>query len=190
MTTAGAVDLGGGYTLRPAPLEAYLAVYARHEQDVFQTWSYQWDASVPTLPVPTLTWLVEHEGDVVGWHYARAWDGRTVYMVNTGLLPAHRGRGVYTRMLPPLLDAFRAGGYTLVRSHHHATNNAILIPKLRAGFVIQGLEMDHHGLMAVLMYSFDDAYRAAMSVRAGHARPSGEAARRLGLHPTPQEDTP
>ena len=181
-------DLGDGYALRPIPLEVYRAAYAPLEDRVFHSASYQWDAPAPATTLPTLTWGVYHTGALVGWHYARQWDGRTVYMVNTGLLPEHQGRGVYTRMLPHLLGAFQSAGYTLVRSHHHATNNAVIIPKLRAGFLIQGLEVDDHGLMVVLTYSFDPTYREALRIRSGHARPTGEAARRLGLHP--QEDTP
>ncbi len=69
----------------------------------------------------------------------------------------------------------------MVRSHHHATNNAVIVPKLRAGFRLQGLQVDEHGVMAVLNYSFDTVYSDYMDIRSGLKRPAGEAARRLGL---------
>ncbi|MFC4455559.1 GNAT family N-acetyltransferase [Deinococcus sonorensis] len=184
---AGAVDLGGGYQAREVPLQTYLELYARLEDRVFSSVSYQWPepAALPTAlaQLPTHTWLIygPDQPEPVGWHYARQSDGRSVTMVNTGLLPEHRGRGLYTRLLPHLLAAFRKAGYTLVRSHHHLTNTAVILPKLRAGFFIQGLIHNDHGLMLELVYSVDPVYREAMRVRSGEIRPSGEAARRLGL---------
>ena len=102
-------------------------------------------------------------------------------MVNTALLPEHRGRGVYSRLLPLVLGQLRDAGYQLIRSHHHATNNAVLIPKLRAGFRLQGLEVDHHGVMAVLICPLNEVYAEYMDIRSGLQRPAGEAARRIGL---------
>ncbi|WP_322618733.1 GNAT family N-acetyltransferase [Deinococcus terrestris] len=182
-TDGPAFDLGRGYMAHPVSNETYRQVYARLEDAAYDTGSFDW-AETPRLArpeAPTLAWLLAHGGEVVGWHSARGWDERTVYMSNTALLPAHRGKGLYSRLLPHLLGTFRAAGYTLVRSHHHATNNAVIVPKLRAGFRIQGLEVNHHGLMAVLIHSFDDVYRDYMDVRSGLTRPQGEVARRLGL---------
>ena len=102
-------------------------------------------------------------------------------MVNTALLPAHRGAGVYSRLLPAVLVALRAEGYDLVRSQHHATNSAVLVPKLRAGFRIQGLEVGDHGVMAVLVLSYEALYRDYMDMRSGRTLPRGEVARRLGM---------
>lgn len=178
-----AFDLGRGYAAHPVSNQTYREVYARLEDAAYDTGSFDW-ADTPRLArpeAPALAWLIARGGEVVGWHSARGWDERTVYMSNTALLPAHRGQGLYTRLLPHLLDTFRAAGYTLVRSHHHATNNAVIVPKLRAGFRIQGLEVNHHGLMAVLIHSFDDVHRDYMDVRSGLTRPQGEVARRLGL---------
>ncbi|BDP43197.1 acetyltransferase [Deinococcus aetherius] len=186
-----AFDLDDGYTIRRVEAEVFREVYEQLEDAAYDTVTFDWGgpSPLPAPTVPTFTWLVEHGGEVVGWHSARQWDARTVYMVNTALLPGHRGRGLYTRLLPYLLGAFRAGGYTVIRSHHHATNNAVIVPKLRAGFVIAGLEVNHHGVMAVLTYTFDPVYREYLDVRSGLRRPAGEVARRLGLHLHPQEES-
>jgi len=183
LTDGPALDLGGGYTAHPVSDPTYREVYARLEDAAYDTASFDW-GDTPRLArpeAPAFAWLIARGGEVVGWHSARGWDERTVYMSNTALLPAHRGQGLYTRLLPHLLETFRAAGYTLVRSHHHATNNAVIVPKLRAGFRIQGLELNHHGLMAILIHSFDDVYREYMDARSGLTRPAGELARRLGL---------
>ncbi|GAA5514500.1 hypothetical protein Dcar01_03256 [Deinococcus carri] len=182
-TDGEGLDLGDGYILRRVPYEVYWNVYARLEDAAYQSVSFDWASPAlrPSPDVPRYAWLVSHAGEVAGWQLSRQWDARTAYMVNTAFLPGHRGRGLYTRLLPVVLDALRAEGYRLVRSHHHATNNAVLIPKLRAGFRIQGLQTDEHGVMAVLIHSFDPVYREYMDARSGLTRPRGEVARRLGL---------
>ncbi|MBB6017333.1 GNAT family N-acetyltransferase [Deinococcus radiopugnans] len=176
-------NLGGGYVLRPVPYEVYYDIYTGLEDAVYSSVSLDWPTPPRLEPPesPRYAWLIGHGGQVVGWQSSRQWDARTAYMVNTGLLPAHRGQGLYTRLLPPVLAALGARGYALVRSHHHATNNAVLVPKLRAGFRVQGLQVDDHGVMAVLIFSFEGLYREYMDVRSGLKRPAGEVARALGL---------
>lgn len=182
-------DLGGGYLLRPVPYEVYYDIYTQLEDAVYSSVSLDWPTSprLEPLEYPGYAWLIGFQDEVVGWQYSRQWDARTAYMVNTGLLPAHRGQGLYTRLLPPVLAALRARGYALVRSHHHATNNAVLVPKLRAGFRLQGVQVDDHGVMAVLIFSFEELYRDYMDVRSGLKRPAGEVARALGL-PEPRPE--
>ena len=176
-------DLGGGYQLWRVPYAVYWEAYHQLEDAAYSTVSFDWrtEAPLPTPEQPKYAWLIARAGEVVGWQYSRGWDSRTAYMVNTAFLPTHRGKGLYTRLLPHILAALEAQGYALVRSHHHATNSAVIIPKLRAGFRIQGLEVDSHGVMAVLLHSFDEVYRDYMDIRSGLRRPVGEAARRLGL---------
>lgn len=176
-------DLGGGYTLHRVPDATYRTIYAALEGAVYDTVTFDWGRPSPlALPeVPQYAWLIGHGGVVAGWHASRMWDARTAYMANTALLPAHRGQGLYTRLLPIILHALRAEGYSLLRSRHHATNNAVIVPKLRAGFRVQGLEVGEHGVMAVLIHSSDPVYRDYMDVRSGLQRPRGEVARRLGL---------
>ncbi|SMB89258.1 GNAT family N-acetyltransferase [Deinococcus hopiensis] len=177
-------DLGGGYSLHRVPYETYLGVYHQLAGAAYTSVSFDWQAPTPfpAPEVPRYTWLVAHAGEVVGWHFSRRWDARTAYMVNTAFLPAHRRQGLYTRLLPLVLGTLETQGYRLVRSHHHATNNAVILPKLRAGFCLQGLEVDDHGVMAVLIRAFDPVYQDYMDLRSGLTRPKGEAARRIGLH--------
>ncbi|WP_235693052.1 GNAT family N-acetyltransferase [Deinococcus aquaedulcis] len=176
-------DLGGGYSLHRVSPELYREVYGRLEPFAYSTVSFDW-AGAPAAAAPRgplWAWLIAHQGTVAGWQASRAWDSRTAYMVNTALLPAHRGRGVYRRLLPLVMVALHGEGYPLIRSHHHLTNNAVLVPKLRAGFRLQGMQVDEHGVLAVLIHSADEVYRAYMDVRSGLSQPRGEVARRLGL---------
>ncbi|MVN87691.1 GNAT family N-acetyltransferase [Deinococcus sp. HMF7620] len=179
-------DLGGGYSLHRVTTDVYRTVYGQLEAFAYSTVSFDWAETSEAAPPrgPLWAWLLARSGVVVGWQASRAWDARTAYMVNTALLPAHRGQGVYRRLLPVVMAALHAEGYPLIRSHHHLTNNAVIVPKLRAGFRFQGLQVDEHGVMAVLLHSADPVYQAYMDVRSGLIRPWGEVARRLGLPET------
>ncbi len=94
------------------PYEVYWQVYAQLEDAAYDTVSFDWqsDAPLPAVQLPKYAWLLARGGEVAGWHYSRQWDSRTAYMVNTALLPAHRGHGLYTRLLPQVLAALRAEG--------------------------------------------------------------------------------
>lgn len=183
------IDLGDGYALRPVSTAAAWDVADALESLAFDSVSFDWQKEmiVPAAQFQRWAWIVRHGDEIAGWQVSRQWDRRTAYMINTALLPPHRGKGVYSRLLPVILAHLAAQGYDLVRSHHLATNNAVIVPKLRAGFRLQGLEVDHHGVVAVLIHSFNDLYREYMDVRSGLTRPQGEVARRLGLGLPPEQ---
>lgn len=108
-------------------------------------------------------------GDVpIGWLIGVQEDPETFYMMNTGLLPAHQGKGVYTALLPKHLAYLQSLGYQKVSSRHIATHNGIIVPKLKAGFLITGLELsEEYGWLVNLTYYFNAARRAALMQRAG-----------------------
>ena len=114
-------------------------------------------------------------GDFVGWHSGIQASPDEYYMMNSAVLPAHQGKGLYTFLLPRVLDIVREAGFQLASSRHTATNNRILVPKLKAGFVITGMEIsDHFGTLIKLAYFFNPLRRHALDVRSGEAVPSEE----------------
>jgi hypothetical protein len=88
--------------------------------------------------------LFEQGGELVGCYWgqqdASGPPGR-YYMVNTIFRRDVQGRGLYSRLLPRVIAAADGAGFTEVWSRHRADNNAILVPKLKAGFVITGFEI-------------------------------------------------
>lgn len=58
-------------------------------------------------------------------------------------------------------------------SRHYATDNQVIIPKLRFGFLISGFELtDEFGLLLRLSYYFNETRRSIMHVRSGFQQPS------------------
>lgn len=118
-------------------------------------------------------WALEAEGTVIGWTYGRQQDAEAFTMVNTAIAPDYRGRGIYTALLSFVIDVARKEGFQRIRSRHVATNNAVLVPKLRAGFLLTGMHLDEtYGLMADLTYYTNPLRREIMTVRSGECRVS------------------
>ncbi len=67
-----------------------------------------------------------------------------------------------------MMKAVFEKGFQVITSRHKMFNNAILIPKLKAGFIIQKFEVsDVFGSMVHLAYFVNPARRKMMSYRAG-----------------------
>ena len=149
-------DLGNGYTLREITTEEFLANYStKHDEymnptvvaDVTSHLSEQerrkiQERRAPYLSAWRLHWVVEHHGIVIGWTNAYQKDPETLYMLKTALDPAHRGKGLYSRMLQLVIEHARAEGFQLITSKHRVSNNAVIIPKLKAGFLITSMTVD------------------------------------------------
>ena len=96
-----------------------------------------------------LVWVAG--GEVIGCYWGVQEDPARYYMISTVVRPDHQGRGIYTAFLPRLIAAVRETGFNEIHSRHRADNNAILVPKLKAGFFIAGFDVaPRHGILVVL----------------------------------------
>jgi predicted N-acetyltransferase YhbS len=93
------------------------------------------------------------KGEFVGWSAGHQESTETYYMRNSAILPEHRKKGLYTCLLKSSLDFLREKGFQKIYSRHLALNNSVIIPKLKAGFVITSLEVnDVFGVLVHLSY--------------------------------------
>ena len=121
----------------------------------------------------------------IGWHFGFQRSDLEYFMANTGLLPAYQGRGIYSAFLKYLTANLVGQGFQYLTSIHHCDNNAVLIPKLKAGFLIQALGFliqpmlleSNYGSMIQLIYPAKPLYREAFNSRLG-ARALGEYVQR------------
>jgi len=86
-----------------------------------------------------LKMVILHKEEIIGWHYGYATDAETYYMQNSAVIVEHRGRGLYSELLKAVLEKLAQDGFQVVTSIHHPNNPAVLIPKLKQGFVISGM---------------------------------------------------
>lgn len=112
----------------------------------------------------------------VGWQD----DDERYYMALSLVLPEHRRRGLYSALVRESVARARAGGYSEVWSRHVATNNPVIIAKLKLGFTVSGVElMPAHGVMVRLTCPLSPGMQAAMDVRSGWRKAPATWARRL-----------
>lgn len=82
--------------------------------------------------------------EMVGWSNGWMERGKVFYMANSGVVAAHRRKGVYTALLSAVRDHALSQGVVTLRSQHSVLNNAVIITKLRFGFHVSGLSQSAH----------------------------------------------
>jgi len=189
-------DLGNGYSLRSISFQDYLDACKRLEDQIFgEYFKFDLDEALGENGRKKLEALKGNlstgyqlclgiftdSGELVGWQYSVQERGGEIDMKDTGLLPAHQRKGTYTRLLPIVLNIFREKGFTEAVSYHRLTNNGVIVPKLKAGFLINGITTDEFGTAVQLIYPFNDSYRESLKVRSGECRPRGRVAALMGL---------
>jgi GNAT superfamily N-acetyltransferase len=113
--------------------------------------------------------------EFVGWHFGDQLSATEFYMRNSAVLPEHRGKGLYSAMLRCVVELLVEMGFQEISSRHNTTNNAVIVPKLKQGFVITSLEVsDAFGVLVVLKYFANARRRTMMDVRSGMRFPEGE----------------
>lgn len=123
-----------------------------------------------------------YKEEKIGWFLGTQTDAETFYMINTGIFPAHQNKGIYKKLLPKILEILKQKGFQKVYSRHAATNNQIIIPKLSAGFIITGFEInDIFGILVHLTYFFNETRRKVMEYRVGQLKPNKELREALSL---------
>jgi GNAT superfamily N-acetyltransferase len=126
--------------------------------------------------------IFKDDGEFVGWSFGFQENAETFYMCNSAILPEHRRKGLYRALLTQMVDRALKQGFQRIYSRHIATNNAVIIPKLQAGFVITALELsDVFGTLVHLTYLAHSARRKVLNFRAGIERPDAETRSLFGL---------
>jgi GNAT superfamily N-acetyltransferase len=126
----------------------------------------------------TLRWGIEHNDVVVGWTFGFQVSSEDFYMCNSALHPEFRGRGLYSALLPKVIERTTTDGFQIVSSKHSASNNQVIIPKLKAGFRISGMEInDRFGTLVRLAYYSNPTRLEFFKVRTGEEKPSDEIMR-------------
>jgi GNAT superfamily N-acetyltransferase len=184
--------LFGNYTIRALDNAEFGPLFRQYRPTIFQTMlDFDVQQALSTEEQTATARLREqmgtpfrlnigiyHQQEFIGWSFGRQESAEKYYMVNTAILPQHQGKGIYSVLLPRILGAVQREGFQIVSSRHVATNNQVLVPKLKAGFVITGVELsDVFGVLVHLSYFFNPIRRKVLDVRVGQARPDAEVKR-------------
>ncbi|MBC8173502.1 MAG: GNAT family N-acetyltransferase [Chitinophagales bacterium] len=123
----------------------------------------------------TLDILIKKEEAIVGWATGIQITSDTYQMSNTGIFEAHRHKGIYKTFLPKILKIVAETGFQKVVSYHHPSNNTVIIPKLKAGFIITGMKLtDDFGTLVELTYFINTKRKKVIDFRSGFKKPDDE----------------
>ncbi|WP_068418820.1 GNAT family N-acetyltransferase [Labrenzia sp. OB1] len=112
--------------------------------------------------------VFDAENRFVGWSWGKQESKSTFNMINSAVLPEFQRQGVYSKLVRRVLTEAKTQGFQVVYSRHCATNNAVIIPKLKAGFLISKFELsDTHGVLVHLHYYTNPTRRQVMDYRSG-----------------------
>ena len=119
--------------------------------------------------------VYDKKENFVGWSFGWQENSTTYYMCNSGVLSKHRRKGIYSSLLNINIKILSEMGFQLIYSRHNATNNNVLIPKLKAGFIISKMEIsDTFGCLVHLHYYTNKTRRKIMDYRSGEMAPDDE----------------
>ncbi len=118
---------------------------------------------------------VYYGDEFAGWAIGDQHSSEAFYMRNSAILPEHRRKGLYSALLRHVVETVTEIGFQKIFSRHSATNNDVIIPKLKAGFVISSLEVsDVFGVLVHLVYYPKEIRRKMQVYRVGDMRPDAE----------------
>ena len=137
---------------RPRRVDAteWIAVYRRLRREAVEDDGLDGrrDPLGATTPEPTVAtslqlhrFAFDHNEEFVGGYMGREEAGGRYRMCFSAVMPSHRRLGIYRDLIARILTMARSVGFSEVVSCHKPDNNAVLIPKLQAGFLITGMEI-------------------------------------------------
>ena len=119
--------------------------------------------------------VFDKKENFIGWSFGWHENATTYYMCNSATLPQYRRMGIYSVLLKKNIQILSKMGFQLIYSRHNATNNSVLIPKLKAGFIISKMEIsDTFGCLVHLHYYTNKTRRKIMDYRSGEVAPDNE----------------
>ena len=108
---------------------------------------------------------------LVGWTFAHAQGATHFHMVNSGVAPAQRRHGVYSKLTQLVIESARSRGCVAILSRHAANNNAVIIAKLKLGFFVSGFEYSEvYGPLVRLTYLLGERRRTLHRTRSSPIR--------------------
>jgi ribosomal protein S18 acetylase RimI-like enzyme len=128
-------------------------------------------------PNPDALRLVTYSGETpVGWTYCVCRGPTQLEMVNSGVAAGFRRRGIYTRLVGLVLEHAKAQGLSTVTSRHTPENLAVLVAKLKLGFLVSGYEYSEvYGPLVRLTYRMHPLRLELYRSRAMPLRPADDA---------------
>ena len=126
--------------------------------------------------------LFDEKDHFVGWSNGFQLKPNEFYMMSSAVLPKYRRKGWYTKLAKTMIQEVERLGFLVVHSNHLATNNPVIIAKLKMGFVVSGIEISEQmGTLLKLSYFMNPLTHEVMKYRTGEMKPSARVKKALKL---------
>ena len=123
---------------------------------------------IPFKEIEKYYLIAEKDNQIIGWSVGHQLNRSDFFMGNSAVMPEYRNQGIYTKMLDKVVNRLKQKGYQTITSKHKMSNNAILVPKLKYGFVISGFEVsDEYGCLVELCYFTKPERKELHEIRIG-----------------------
>ncbi len=178
------------YTIKKLNQEEFTPLWDKYKDDVFQAdhsysfWNLLNDEELAKADelrkhvsdkIEIYLAVFDPDDNFVGWSWGFQESSTSFYMANSAILPEHRRKGLYSRLLKQMVQEASTLGFQLIYSRHCATNNDVIIPKLKAGFLISKMELDDvFGVLVHLHFYPHKTRRKIMDYRCGQRAPDAE----------------
>ena len=179
------------FTIKSLSREEFFPLFEKHSSNIFsddhslQYQDYLSDAESHKIkeltkacfdnPFTLNLAVFDKEGEFAGWSFGWQETPSIYYMCNSAVLPSYRRKGIYSALLEENIEILRDKGFQLIYSRHNATNNHVIIPKLKKDFIISKMEIsDTFGCLIHLHYYTNKTRRKVMDYRCGEKAPDAE----------------
>jgi len=177
-------NLPAGYSIRVCDADEFNKIVGTLKNDIFKNdtlsvWPIEIQTEQETAKLAVLNegyrnhfhlYLLLMCGDqLAGWSSGYQDTKESFCMSNSAILPVHRERGLYSNLLDVALRLLTEKGFQRIWSSHTVTNNRIIIPKMKRGFVITGTSFNEMaGSLVHLTYYTSSLRKKIMDFRSGH----------------------
>jgi ribosomal protein S18 acetylase RimI-like enzyme len=182
---------GNVYTIKPLSKEEFFPLLEKHSDSIFsQDHSLHFrdflseaeNKKINELgkdcydqPFSMNLAVFDKKENFIGWSFGWQENPNTYYMCNSAVLPKYRRKGIYSALLDLNIEILKEKGFQLIYSRHNATNNNVIIPKLKKDFIISKMEIsDTFGCLVHLHYYTNKTRRKIMDYRCGEKAPDDE----------------
>lgn len=163
-------DLGRGYELKEISLQELNEAQKSHHQNIFsgraqsryiENLSLEVQEKIKSRSMQRwrLCLGLFHNHSLVGWHCGYASEADVYCMQNSVVFENHRNQGLYSQILAFVLECAKENGFQVVVSFHHPNNAAVIIPKLKQGFIISSMLVHEKFRSLIEMKYFIDPKR-------------------------------
>ena len=184
------MQLENGYSIKEMSAKEFFPLFGKHYDSLFgDDHTFFPDAYFSAQENEKMQLLKERMGDLfqlnlglfspenefVGFSFGSQESEETFYMMASAVLPAHRGLGLYSEMVKLVIKRCTEEGFQKIYGTHCATNNAVLVPKMKLGFIFSKVELsDMFGTIIHLQYFTNPLRRKVMDYRSGLRVPDKE----------------